>query len=98
MAASKDGGAGCTEVGEKVSVGGLGVSCLMLAGAGDGEGGAGEAMVATGANTSGPGSSRLGTSWFSSQRDAWGGDIEQVGILELRLKLVDVGMEEFFLF
>ena len=71
MAASKDRGAGCTGAGEKVSVGSLGVSCLMLAGAGDGEGRAGEATVATGTNTSGRGSSRSGMSWFLSRRGSW---------------------------
>ena len=69
--ASKDRGAGYTGTGEKVSIGSLGVSCLMLAGAGDGEGRAGEATVATGANTTGRGSLRSGMSWFLSQRGSW---------------------------
>ena len=54
-----------------MSIGGLGVSCLMLAGVGDGEGRVGEVTVVTGTNTSGQGSLRLGTSWFSSQRGSW---------------------------
>jgi hypothetical protein len=76
---SKDGGAGCMGAGEKVSVGGLGVSCLMLAGVGDEEGRAEEAMVVTGAHTSGRGSSRSGTSWSSSQRGSW---VETSGLLD----------------